>query len=124
MAGGLVPQDDETPVGLLEEFQQTVDDARQEGVDFERVAEAVADFQDDAEPVGGLRLQGLTAAVLIDGVLDGERGIRRLVEGADEVADAYAVVVVEQDAPGNGTFRSLTNVSLRLFLPRPSPSSM
>ncbi len=99
LAGGFVPQDEETPVGLRKEFQQAVDEAGQEGVDFERVAEAVADFQDDAEPLGGLGLQKLDAAWVIDGMLDGERGVRRLVEGADEVADADAVVLVELDAP-------------------------
>ena len=99
LPGGLVSQDEEAAIGLQEEFQQAVDDAGQEGVDFERVAEAVADFQDDAEPFSGLGLQGLEAAVVIDGVFDVERGVRRLVEGADEVADADAIAVVEQDAP-------------------------
>src|ERR1700737_4551714 len=86
LGGSLVTEDDEAPVGLLEELEQVIDDPGQKGIHVKGFAQAVADLQDDLKFFGGLGLQGLDAAVVVNGRLDGESGLRVLVESTAEVA--------------------------------------
>ncbi len=72
-----------------------INNTGQETVDFESLAQAVADLQDDAQLVGRL---GLQAAPVIDRLFDGEGGLI-VQESIGNAAYSDAIVVAEANAP-------------------------